>query len=559
MAVDPRRAGPSPVESLRARLAAVPPTGPPSSPSAPADAPAPFPTDVLPPAVRQYVEAGAAAFGVPADMIAVPLLGFAAGAIGRTLAIELKLGRREWPILWLAVIGRPGTGKSPALDYARGPLDRLQDAAWARYELRLSAWEAEQRDAKTGRGLTAGGGESRPEPESFFTTDATIEALARMASHGAGLAVIRDELIGWVKSHDAYKAGGDRQTHLSLWAGSRLKVDRKTAAPLYVPRPCVSVVGGIQPDRLADLRAEAGQDDGFVDRFLACWPDAAPQRWSDDAVSDVTVEAAVALFGRLRHIRADGISAVTRPETVATLTPAALRAFIAWHDDNADSIATAHGLAAGCAAKYPRQIARVAAVLHALHDPDDPGRAVTADTIEGAVEVIEYFRAHSARMLAALGSPGGSRAVAVPDRVVRALDRDGGGWVARTTLHRRLGNSVAAATLGTALAQLTAAGRVESRIVPTDGHPREEWRRGLPGADCNMKNEESPPTAADDARADPFVHSSYRNLKDAHEANVLPADCLAPRMCERRGPCERHERGDPCTIAAPAPNGDPHD
>ena len=505
------------------------PSSPSSGPASSGESPAPFPTHVFPPALRDYVEAGAAAFGVPADMIAVPLLGFAAAALGTTIAVELKPGWQERPILWLAVVGRPGTGKSPALEYALAPLRALQDAAWRRYELALGAWEAAQLEAKAGRLLHVDTPAARPEPESFFTTDATVEALARLSGQAAGLVVLRDELIGWVKSHDAYRAGGDRQTHLSLWAGAALKVDRKTSAPLYVPRPCVSVVGGIQPDRLGELRAEAGQDDGFVDRVLASWPDAAPAKWTDASVLPETVAAAEGLFARLRHVRTDGVSATSRPTAVAALNPEALHAFVCWHDDNAESVAAAQGLAAGCAAKYPRQVARIAAVLHALANPDNQQQDVSAETITGAIEVIEYFRAHARQVLPALGAPEPSRAAAVMLRVERALGRAGGGWVARTELYRRLGNGVLAEDLDTTLAALAARGTVTTRSVPaTGGRDREEWRLVLSGASPPMKNEESPAFRPAPSTGDPFLHSSWSRRDGVHGTAAVSGEAFTP-------------------------------
>nr|MDP9471891.1 hypothetical protein [Chloroflexota bacterium] len=44
----------------------------------------PFPVDVLPDAIRRYVSEAAAAIGVPAELVAVPLLACAAACIGRT-------------------------------------------------------------------------------------------------------------------------------------------------------------------------------------------------------------------------------------------------------------------------------------------------------------------------------------------------------------------------------------------------------------------------------------------------------------------------------------------
>ncbi len=508
-------------EELR-RLADVAPTwsspaGLSSSASCTAELP-PFPIEVFPPELEAYIAEYVAAFGVPADMVAVPLLGFAGAAIGRTLAVELKPGWVEYPILWVDVIGNPGTGKSPALDHARRVLDRLQDAAWKRYEEDLHAWHRAEKEAK-GRHLVAGDGGERPALESFFTTDTTTEAIAQMAQHAPGLAVIRDELVGWVKSHDAYRAGGDRQTHLSLWSGAPLKVDRKTAPPLYVRRPCVSVVGGIQPDRLTDLRAEAGQDDGFIDRLLSAWPDATPAKWSTAGVSPRTVVAAEELFTRLRYARGATEPPTIRPSAIARLDRQALAAFVGWHDDNADSVQAATGLAAGSAAKYPRQVARIAAILHALWEPDNPARAMDAETMHGAIAVIEYFRAHARRVLPVFGATGSSRAAGVVVRVARILDRkqDGEGWVSRTELHQRLGRSVPADQITAALDQLAAEGRTEAHVQGTKGRNREEWRARQPEADRAMKNEESQEGTLLDPSLAPFLHSSYGSVTTSKE------------------------------------------
>ncbi len=187
----------------------------------------PFPTEIFPPAVRRYVEEGAAALDVPVEMIALPLLGFAAGAIGNSRRIRLKHGYEQGSALWLAVIGRPGSGKTPALDYARHPVDVLQAEASARFRVALREWEHRVNVHKVDK--LPGGPPERPREPGYYAVDATWEALAPMLEASPGLALVRDELVAWVRSHDAYRKGGDRQNWLSLWAGT--PPSRSIAAP----------------------------------------------------------------------------------------------------------------------------------------------------------------------------------------------------------------------------------------------------------------------------------------------------------------------------------------
>jgi hypothetical protein len=428
----------------------------------------PFPVEVFPPAIERYVVEGAAALGVPVDMIAVPLLAFAAGVIGNTRALRVKAGWIVRAILWLAVIGDPGSGKSPALDHARHLVDVLQRAAWERFQQAMLQWELDVAAAKAER--PPGAPPPKPVLEHIFTTDATMEALAVMLGSSPGLAVVRDELVGWVKSHNAYRQGGDRQNWLSQWAGSPLKVDRRGAGTLYVPRPTASVTGGIQPDLLGELSEEANRRDGFVDRFAMCWPVATRARWSEATVAAATTQAAEALFGRLRP--------KVHPEEphLVDLSPAAKRVFAAWYDENADLGAGVTGIAAGFFAKYPGQCARLSLVLHCLHHPEDLERPVDATTMLDAIAVVEYFRGHLARVLPAFGGTASATEAGLTGRVARALQRVAGAWVPRTELHRRLGGNVVAGDLTAALEELAAAGTAETQAVSSGHKPREEWR-----------------------------------------------------------------------------------
>jgi hypothetical protein len=424
-----------------------------------------FPVDVFPAAIRRYIEDGAEALNVPVDMIAVPLLGFAAAAIGNSRAVVVKPGWIERVNLWLAVIGDPGSGKSPANEYARAPLDALQRDAWNQYQDDLATWERETAQHK---GKDADALPPRPLLSHYFTTDATIEALTAILSTSPGVAVVRDELVGWVKSHDAYRKGGDRQSYLSLWAGAPLKVDRRSTGTQYVEHPVVPIVGGIQPDILPDLGEEAQRRDGFVERILMTWPTARPIVWSETELSRTAESGTCSLFRKLR---------APTPGTVDVVpfTPEARSVFGAWYVENGAIITESAGIAAGCYAKYPGQVARIALVLHALHHPG-AGRPIDADTVSDAIQVVEYFRGHLVRVLPRFAAMGSTKSAGLATRILRVLGKANGAWVARRELRRGLGNSVPSEDVDTVLALLEGEGRVENREVPTGARPRQESR-----------------------------------------------------------------------------------
>lgn len=438
-----------------------------------------FPVGALPATVRHLVETGAAALDVDPAFIAVPLLGFAASTIGRSYCIEVKPGYRQWPILYVAVVGPPGSGKTPALALAREPLDRLQEAAWQRFQEESAAYRADLAAWELQRKKGNAAAETRPEPPTlahFFTTDATIESLGTILSSSAGLAYIRDELVAWVRSCDQYRSGKgtDRQKWLGAWSKEAWKIDRKKSEPLYIPHPTVSVIGGVQPEILGELAHEAGARDGFIDRILWTYP---PEHYPDDTdavVSPATVQAVYTTFASLRS--AQTTDATTESLSVR-LSTNARQLFRAWHRDNTRLLRESSGLVQGIYAKLPNQLARLALIIHCLTYPDAPAELLVDDsTMQAAIELAEYFRTHAHRVLPRFGATAAG-ATSLVGNVAAILADAAGAWINRSTIRDQFHRNCPAAEITQALQILAEQGLAESRLNREgQGRPAEEWR-----------------------------------------------------------------------------------
>lgn len=419
----------------------------------------PFPVEALPPVARELVRAGALALGCPPDFIVPHLLAFAGAAAGNSRRLRIKDGYVVAPIFWVGVVGKPGTAKSPALGLARAPLDILQREAWTAYGQDLERW-GEQTPAERG---------PKPRPQHFFATDTTTEAIALALTSSRGIAITADELAAWVNGFNSYKGGkgGDRQSWLSSWSGAPLKPNRKSGEPIYVPEPVVCVTGTIQPEVLPDLAGEAARDDGFIPRLLLSWPDADPAPWSDASVSDPTVDALINVF---RALRLPGEATV-----VVSLTADAYAEWVGWYNENQAITATSSGLAAGWAAKAPVHLARIALVLHLFANPGDHARRLDVETLGDAIAVVEYYRAHLARVMPAFGASAPRARAGLVARVLRILARAHPDWVGRADLAAKLGGHESATAVTVALATLSEQGQAASHVVETTGRPREEW------------------------------------------------------------------------------------
>jgi CRISPR-associated protein Cmr3 len=346
----------------------------------------------------------------------------------------------------------------------------LQHEAYEHFKLELEAYEVDLQRWQDATKKERGEKPERPTLEHYFTTDATMEAAAKMLSESPGVALYQDELVGWVKACDAYRSGrgGDRQRWLSQWAGEPLKVDRRGADPIYVAHPCMPVFGGVQPELLPELADEAGRRDGFIERLLWSAAPAPPAEWSAVEVSEADKAAMVIIFRTMRQSAAD------RP---VKLSPEARTAWIAWYNENARLTAETTGIAQGIYAKLPNQAARLALILHSLRHPQAPAATlIAASTMADAIMLAEYFRAHAQAILPYFQTATAPRSAGLAARVRRVLERAHGEWIKRTELHQKLGGRTPAEALSEALAALAAEGVAEGQQVDTGRRPSEQWR-----------------------------------------------------------------------------------
>ncbi len=456
-----------------------------------------FPIEVLPPKVRAYVEAAAESIPVPVEMVAVPLLGVTGALLGNRLSLALKSSYREYASLYLAIIAPPGAAKSPALKLAMWALDVLQRRAMERYRDELAAYEVDMERWKTRKVEERGDKPAKPVLRHYFSSNLTLEALVGMMEHSPGVAIIRDEILSWVRSMDQYRGGkgSDRQEFLSLWASQTIKADRKGGEPIYRPYPVAAVIGGVQPDYVGELHDEAQRRDGFVERLLPIVLDVGAARWTEVTIDQERFTDLLTVFEKLDRLPlADVDGDPMKSVGIAVeLTTDAKDLWVAWFNENAAVTEHAPGLAGGFYRKLPAHVARLALILHALWTPDDPRPMVSVDQMSDAIELGEFFREHIGRLLPLLRTATPTQTAGLSSRILRILrifpGDEADGWVARSDIINGL-RTVKADEMTAALAALHSAGVVERRTTATATKPIEQWR--LSSNDDSEYSEDSP-------------------------------------------------------------------
>jgi hypothetical protein len=210
----------------------------------------PFPIDVFPPRLAGFCRAVAEATSTPPDFAGMTMLGTAAAAIGNSRTLLLKEGWEETPVLYLALVGDPATGKTPAMEAVLTPYEEMQQGLLARYTAERAAYDRKRRERdeiiKGNRAVApedrvpVPAGEPEPEvPERYTVTDTTVERLSTLLGQNPrGLLLRVDELLGWYRGMGQYKGGrgSDRQFWLSAWSRQSYLVDRVgKGVPLSIP------------------------------------------------------------------------------------------------------------------------------------------------------------------------------------------------------------------------------------------------------------------------------------------------------------------------------------
>jgi putative DNA primase/helicase len=246
----------------------------------------------------------------PMEYVAAPLIVALSGVIGRRVAIRPKR-HDDWqviPNLWGAIVGPPGSLKTPAIEEVLRPLKQLEVELMEKHrrdaqEQQGRAMVAAARKAAARKELDQAARDKAPEAallalarkaqaqaeaeaqdeqvRRYFVNDVTVEKLGELLAqpvNANGLIIFRDELIGLFKTLDRPGHEADRSFFLEAWNGSgSFTFDRIGRGTVHIPHACLSIFGGIQPGPLASYlrRSSSGEScDGFTQRFqVMMYPD----------------------------------------------------------------------------------------------------------------------------------------------------------------------------------------------------------------------------------------------------------------------------------------------
>jgi putative DNA primase/helicase len=392
-----------------------------------------FDAALLPESLRGWVKDIAHRMQCPPDFVAVAAVVAASSLIGARAVVFPKT-RDDWkvtPNLWGLAVGRPGVKKSPAIQEALNPLNKLEAKERELWQAASDSWEIDNRIAamraeaneKEARKVAAKDPDKarallqteakaeKPAARRFVVNDSTVEKLGELLTANPwGTLSYRDEIHGLLCSMDKQGQEEARAFYLQGYDGDKgYTFDRIGRGTSYIPRVCIAMLGGIQPGKLESYVRDAvsggAGDDGFLQRFgLTVWPDTDRKfvytdQWPDKSAK----EQAWAVFERLAQLQP-----ATDAEPVEwRFSPEAQRHFKEWLTDLENEIRgdDLHPALVSHLSKYRKLIPALALVFALIDTPDSEGKLIQERELLRAMEWGQYLRTHAERMYAAAMTP----------------------------------------------------------------------------------------------------------------------------------------------------------
>ncbi len=267
----------------------------------------PMREDMIPEAFRAWVTDAAGRMQVPVDYLVVPLLVVCGSLIGTSCQVRPKQ-QDDWsevPNLWGGIVGPPSMMKTPALNEAvNKTLGRLEAEAGKEYQAAQDTYKADEMVAKARqKKLQADINKAvknpketdkspeelaaelqkirtgKPVERRYKTNDSSIEKIVELLrDNPRGLLYFRDELIALFRRMERAGNEQDRGFMLEAWSGNGCHIDDRIGrGTVRADNICISLLGSIQPDKIAEYLNRAvtkGENDGFVQRLqLMVYPD----------------------------------------------------------------------------------------------------------------------------------------------------------------------------------------------------------------------------------------------------------------------------------------------
>ena len=358
-----------------------------------------FPLDVYPEAIQKIVYELVTYENFNLEYTASVILSVFAAALGNTYRVNIKGKWVASCALYMMLVGRPGLGKTPPLNFLYFPIRDFDQQM-----LDKARQEYEQYKQQMGKKEEASSEETeKPHLVQTVISDFTQEAMLSVHyDNPRGIALVVDEIVALFNSAKRYSTKSNLiQDLLSAYSGNPLKAVRKSEAfPLTIPVPCINIIGSIQTGLLNEVITKEYVSNGLIDRFLFVYPkNKKIPEWQlgiDKKQRPDTMSKWTSIIRKVIDIPTPFVEngVAINPKDLE-LTEEAMHYFYSWNNDIIDRI---NGIeddneVESRIMKLNGNAARLALILQAMRWSVGECRldCIDLESVKGSIRLIEYF------------------------------------------------------------------------------------------------------------------------------------------------------------------------
>ena len=346
-----------------------------------------FPIEVFPEVMRNLAEEAYASFQYPYEFMAGGFLFAGSLLIGNSFRIKIKPGWEEPAMLWIVMVGRPASMKTPPLKMTLRPIKNIDDKKYAEYDSQIIHYNSLRKSDKDQM--------IEPVLERHIFIEFTIEALfKRHTENQFGIGIHKNELSSWFGNMNKYKQNSnDQAIWISIWDGDQADIDTISRGFGVISMPHVPIIGGIQPVILQRYLSNGSTTfNGFSDRLLYLYSEEPLKSLDDNEIDDKILnqyEAAIKKF------EAKMMKVYTNNKNVPKYLSYSDEAKVSMQQFDSEIIKKQEKNIAVADEQYLSKLRtyfhRIALTLELLNSLDNIPKSISLRTVESTKKVIDYF------------------------------------------------------------------------------------------------------------------------------------------------------------------------
>ena len=194
-------------------------------------------------------------------------------AIGNAVNIRIRGGWISNSALYMILVGRPGMGKTPPLDFAFRPIRKHDAQAVKQFKLEMEQYN-NLIESNKGKKENTTPLPNKPILRRAIISDFTPEVLMRaLDDNQRGIVVYVDEIMGMFNAVNQYSRGQLIEQLLTAFSGKPLDISRcSMPVPIHIEYPFINIVGTMQTTRIHELIEKGYKENGLLDRIIFVYP-----------------------------------------------------------------------------------------------------------------------------------------------------------------------------------------------------------------------------------------------------------------------------------------------